>query len=262
MEKEIVSLHIDRNTISVAEGTTILEAARQIGIEIPTLCSHENLSPYSACRICTVEVIQNEQSSLQSSCSYPVEEGLIVKTNSERVIKGRRMIVELLLARCPNETLIQEMAKTMDIQKPRFRLKNEDCILCGLCVAVCDEILGIGAIGFAGRGTNVKVCTPFELPSDECIACGACSYVCPLNLLEMESETVKQFLTLPGAIRNCRYMRMGMISYKVCPNSYQCWHCEVDQRMEDRFGTHPAFVIKPGEAKEKIKVDGSRQNDE
>lgn len=252
----MISIDIDKKAIRVPAGTTILEAARQLGIEIPTLCFHKGLTPYGACRVCTVEVIKEGQSSIQSSCSFPVEEGLIVKTNSEKIIKGRRMIVELLLARCPNVALIQEMAKKMGIQKPRFGLKNEDCILCGLCVVVCNEVLGVGAIGFAGRGTDRKVCTPFELPSDECIACGACSYVCPLNLLEMEAEAVKQYLTLPGDARECRYMRMGMISQKVCPNSYQCWHCEIDQRLEDTFGTHPAFAIRPKEAKEITKVDG------
>ena len=252
----MITITIDDKKIGVPEGTTVLEAARQLGIEIPTLCFHERLIPYGACRVCTVEIIRGGQSSLQSSCSYPAMNGLIVKTNSKRVIDGRRMIVELLLARCPNVPLIQDLAKKMGIQKSRFRLKNEDCILCGLCVVVCHEVAGVGAIGFAGRGTDRRVTTPFELPSDICTACGACSYVCPLNLLEMEKETTKRFRRLPGAARKCRYMQMGMISHKVCPNSYQCWHCEVDQRIEDSSGIHPVFTIRPTEGKEIKKVNG------
>ena len=252
----MISLIIDGKKISVSEETTILEAARQIDIEIPTLCFHAGIIPYGACRVCTVEVFHGEKSSLQSACSFPVEEGLIVKTNSERIIRGRRMILELLLARCPDVQLIQDLARKEGIKKPRFKLKHEDCILCGLCVATCNQIVGVGAIGLAGRGTNRKVTTPFELPSDICIACGACSYVCPINLLEMEVDTIKQLRKLPGVIRKCRYMQMGMISHKVCPNSYECYRCEIDQRMEDTFGIHPAFAIRPGDRKEITTVDG------
>jgi predicted molibdopterin-dependent oxidoreductase YjgC len=246
----MLTVTIDGKRVQVQKDTTILDAAKSIGISIPTLCHHEALEPYGACRLCTVEVTAGGRTRLVTACNYPIrDEGLEVKTRSEKVLKGRKMIVELLLARCPDVPVIRELADEMGIKKPRFRLKNDECILCGLCVRVCRELVGVGAVGFMGRGIIREVDTPYHIDSDVCIGCGACAYLCPTGRMKMEFEAVKKFLLIPGgAGRECRYMRMGLIPSKECPNNYECWRCEVDQRFEDMFGTHPVLGSKLAEA--------------
>lgn len=91
----------------------------------------------------------------------------------------------------------------------------------------------------------------FDLPSDECIGCGSCHYVCPTGSMNMEYENALRWRSLPGPMRKCRYMRMGYISHKICPNNFQCWICEYDQRMEDIADTHPIFLLKQERAEEK-----------
>lgn len=165
--------------VSVAEGTTLLEAARSMGFPIPTLCYLEGLSPYGACRLCVVEIGEGKHSTLVSSCTYPAVEGLKVRTASSRVIRARRMILELLLASCPQSKTIQDLAAAHGIRQQRLRQEYEDCILCGLCVRMCKEQMMAGAIGFRGRGQSRSIGTPFDVPSDACRFCGGCMYVCP-----------------------------------------------------------------------------------
>ena len=182
----MISLTIDDQLVVAHEGQTILQAARAFGIEIPTLCYHEALSPYGACRLCIVEVSRRGRSKLQASCSHPVEDGLVVSTRSPRVLRARRMIVELLLARCPEVSVLQCLAREMGIDRSRFRtLEGSNCILCGLCVRMCDEVVGAHAISFVGRGTTREVTTPFRIKADECIACGACARVCPTGAIHL-----------------------------------------------------------------------------
>jgi len=176
----MVELTIDGVRIQTIEGTTVLEAAGEMGIIIPTLCYDPGLSPYGACRVCIVEVVKNNRSSLEASCTLPVEEGHVILTNSERVKKSRRVIVELLIASAPNSKTLQDLASTLGINKVRFRLKDRDCILCGLCVRYCKEQMQSGGIGFVGRGTNRKVATAFDVMPQECRSCGGCEWVCPV----------------------------------------------------------------------------------
>lgn len=240
----MVTLSIDDQEVTVKEGTTILAASEKVGIEILTLCYLEGLPPYGACRLCVVEIIKEKGNQVVAACSFPVEEGMKVITNSDRVIKRRRMIVEFLLARCPDVKAVMDLAKKMGIKKSRFKPKNDDCILCGLCVRVCNEIAGIGAIGFVDRGKKLKVDTPFHLASNVCIGCGACSYVCPTGSIEMEFDAVKRFRESLGSEHKCRYALMGLVSYKVCSNNYECWSCKIDQRIQDTLSTHPIFASK------------------
>ncbi len=250
----MIEMTIDEREVQVPEGATVLEAAEKLGIEIPTLCHFKGLSPYGACRVCTVEISTGNGYRLQSSCSYPVQEGLRVRTDTERIKEGRKLIVELLMARCPEVKAIKDLAKKVRVRETRFRLKNEDCILCGLCVVACNEVVGAGALGFSERGITRKVGTPYDEESDVCIACGACTYVCPTGAIQMEAKTRERFRQLPGPLRLCRYARMGLVAHKVCPNRYECFRCEVDQRMEDTFGTHPAIAIRPAGAKQAERI--------
>ena len=193
-----ITLEIDGKAVKAEEETTILEAAKSAGIDIPTLCYHPALSPFGACRLCTVEITSRGRKKTVTSCNYPVEEGLVVSTKSPDVIEIRRDIIELLLARCPNVELIQNLAREYGVEKPRFKLgdENEKCILCGLCTRMCEERMGVSAINFVGRGVDRKVETPFQVTGDinldVCRACGACAFVCPTGAITLEDITSKK----------------------------------------------------------------------
>lgn len=180
----MVNLIIDGVKVQAEEDSTILEVARFYGIDIPALCYHDDLSPYGACRLCSVEVEEKGRKRLVASCLYPVSEGLRVRTHTARIVNGRKMILELLLARCPNSKTLQDMASKMGLQKIRFKPENDDCILCGLCVRMCTEQMRSGALGFIGRGDTREVVTPFREASEICRNCGACMYICPAMELQ------------------------------------------------------------------------------
>lgn len=175
----MTELTINGIDVVVEPGTTLLEAAEFLGIPIPTLCHMEGLTPYGACRLCVVEVGDPPNSRLVTSCTYPAEAGLRVRTSSARVVRARKIIVELMLASCPQSKTIQDIAAAMEVRQQRFRQEQEDCILCGRCVRMCSEQMAAGAIGFTGRGENRAIGTPFDSTSEVCRLCGGCIYVCP-----------------------------------------------------------------------------------
>ena len=175
----MVTLTINGLQVSVEEGTTLLEAAKFLNFPIPTLCHMEGLSPYGACRLCVVEIGEGPRSRLVTSCTYPAEEGLVVRTTSKRVDRARRMVIELLLGTCPQSKIIQDIASKYNVRQQRFRQEFDDCILCGLCVRMCAEQMVAKAIGFRGRGETRSIGTPFDIKSDVCRLCGGCIYVCP-----------------------------------------------------------------------------------
>jgi len=205
----MVKIIIDEKEVEVEEGKTILEVAKMLGIRIPTLCYHPAVSAYGACRLCTVEVIRKGWSRLTTACTYPVREEIEVKTNSEKVKKARRLIIEMLLARCPNVKVIQDLAEEMGIEKVRFPQEDENCILCGLCVRICEEVIGVSAIGFASRGIERKVTTPFEIKSDTCIGCGACAVVCPTGAIKVEDLEKKRRISISR-------VELERINCKIC----------------------------------------------
>ncbi|HDL02892.1 MAG: hypothetical protein DRP52_05650 [Planctomycetota bacterium] len=175
----MITLTINGLQVSVEDGSTILEAAKFFGFPIPTLCYMEGLSPYGACRLCVVEIGEGARAKLVTSCTHPVEEGMVVRTASTRVLRARKMILELLLASCPQSKIIQDLASEHQIRQQRFKQEHEDCIMCGLCVRMCEEQMMAKAIGFRGRGENRSLGTPFDIKSDVCRLCGGCIYVCP-----------------------------------------------------------------------------------
>jgi len=174
-----ITLQINGLSVSVDRGAALLEAARFLGFPIPTLCHMEGLSPYGACRLCVVEIGEEPRSRLVSSCTYPAQEGLKVRTASRRVLRARQMVIELLLASCPQSKVIQDLASAHGVRRQRFRQEHEDCILCGRCVRMCEEQMMAKAIGFRGRGEKRSIGTPFDRKSEECRLCGGCMYVCP-----------------------------------------------------------------------------------
>jgi bidirectional [NiFe] hydrogenase diaphorase subunit len=223
-----LSVHIDGREIAVEKGTMLLAAARRAGIDIPALCSHDALEPYGSCRLCLVEVSRGGapgRARLTTSCNYPVlRDGETVSTRSEKVLHARRIVMELLLARCPGSEPVRALARSMGIEDSRYpspvpsHLAADapalvDCILCGLCVRACAEAIGASAISFADRGPNRHVASPFDVNAAACIGCGACVAVCPTGVIRMEdtADGVRHiaFINTDVALRRCE--RCGSI---------------------------------------------------
>lgn len=194
----LVKTIIDGKEIEVERDRWALDVAREMGISIPTLCHHPALEPYGACRLCVVEVTRGKWTWLTTSCDLPIREGLSIRTNTPAVMKSRKMALELLWARAPEAERIQELAKELGVEKPRFSMRDDlgKCILCGLCVRVCDQLIGASAISFTNRGVERRVSTPFDTASHRCIGCNACVAVCPTgHILTTDVGTVRQMQT-------------------------------------------------------------------
>lgn len=176
-----ILLEIDGKEVKANEGMTLLDAAKSAGISIPTLCHHEKLNPYGACRICTVEVETGGRTSLVASCIYPVAPELIVKTRSEKIDKTRKTILELMLAHAPDAPDVQELAREYGADKDRFEKEPSFCILCGLCVRYCAEVRKKNAVGFVDRGPNREIHFIPEIASQECWDCKECFPLCPTS---------------------------------------------------------------------------------
>jgi NADH dehydrogenase/NADH:ubiquinone oxidoreductase subunit G len=175
----MVDMILNGLSVKVEEGMTILDVAKFYGFPIPTLCFLEGLTPYGACRLCVVEIGEGQTSKLVTSCNYPAQTGLKVRTASEKVIRARKLIIELLLASCPQSKVIQDLASANNVRRQRFKQEYEECILCGLCVRMCEEQMMAKAIGFQGRGEERRISTPFNIKSEVCRLCGGCIYICP-----------------------------------------------------------------------------------
>jgi bidirectional [NiFe] hydrogenase diaphorase subunit len=213
----MISFTIDGQMVEGKEGQNLLEVALDAGFDIPHLCYNENVKPYGACRLCLVEVSRKGRSRLTTSCNYPVLEGIEVFTATDKVLRARKMVMELLLAMCPGSPLLQRMAKDMGINEVRFKKEDKDCILCGLCARVCEEIVGAHAIQFAFRGDRREVVPPFQGEATNCIACGACVIVCPVNVIGMKEEGDERTIT--------RWKRtLKMKQCKICGNYFAPWY--------------------------------------
>ncbi len=252
----MITFTIDGKKVSAKEGATVLQTALAAGIDIPYLCYHKDMEPYGGCRLCMVEITENGFTRLHPSCAFYVKNNIDVKTDTERIKRGRKIIAELLLARCPDVDAVKNIAESQGVTETRFSIKDSDCVLCGQCVRVCRNVAKVGAIDFVNRGIRRTVSTPFDLPSDDCIGCGSCHYVCPTGTMHMEYENALRWRNLPGHLRKCRYMRMGFISDKICPSNFGCWSCEYDQRMEDLAQTHPIFMYKHERGLKKDTIEG------
>ncbi len=220
--KKTVMVSINGERYQAEEGETLLSVAIRENVEIPHLCYEESLESYGACRLCMVEVIANGEKGMTTSCTLRATEGLKIVTDTPEIEKHRKMIFELYLAEAPGSEKIKEMAAHYGVTKTRF-FKNVDptdplgnkCVLCGLCVRVCNEIMGAGAINFINRGAYTTINTPFFeeiksdmqlqfssdknrdrdtdtdkdrvcIPNSECLGCGACAEVCPTDAIRIE----------------------------------------------------------------------------
>jgi bidirectional [NiFe] hydrogenase diaphorase subunit len=176
----MIRLRINGLDVEVEQGMTLLEAIRFLGFDVPTLCYHEGLEPYGACRLCLVEIGTGPRSFMVTSCTYPAQEGLVVRTHSEGVVRTRKMLVEMMVASCPNSKVVQDLASKLEVTQVRFKLEHDECIMCGLCVRMCKEQMDARAIGFAQRGKDRRITTAFDIKSEVCRQCGACIYICPV----------------------------------------------------------------------------------
>lgn len=204
----IFDIEVNNKIIKAKKGETILSALSRNGIKVPTLCYMEELVPTGACRICVVEV--EGQDNLVPSCAQPVEEWMRIKTHSPKVIKARKTIVELLLSNHPDDCLYCERNGNCELQKLAVELNvlerritgqkgkqkadrsgssmvrdPKKCILCGRCVRVCEEIIGVSAIDFIKRGNHCEITTSFQkgINLSSCINCGQCIMSCPTGAL-------------------------------------------------------------------------------
>jgi predicted molibdopterin-dependent oxidoreductase YjgC len=209
-----ISFTIDGKPASALPGETVLSAARKMGIEIPALCHHDAVAPYGACRLCVVEVFWGDRSKLVTSCIYVPYEGDRVETDNERVRRTRRAILELLLARCPGAEVVRNLAREYGVSAPRFGAGEavpgpDNCILCGLCVRVCAQVMGRHAIGYADRGADRLVTAPFRASADECVGCGACAEICPTGAISCEDLDGVRVMKELG-------VRLPLVKCRVC----------------------------------------------
>jgi heterodisulfide reductase subunit A2 len=181
----MITFKLNGKEVQGEEGAYILQVARNYGVEIPTLCHHDALEPAGMCRLCTVELFDGRRTRFVTACNYPIWDGMEVSTDTEAVREGRKLIVEMLLARCPDVPLLKDMAKEYGIEASRFDKEGDTCILCGLCVRMCER-MGNSAISLTGRGVDMQVDTPFQAQTDVCMACGACASVCPTGHITLE----------------------------------------------------------------------------
>jgi heterodisulfide reductase subunit A len=188
-----ILVNVDGRTAEFPRGTTVLEAARQMGVVIPTLCNYRGLSPYGACRVCLVELETPRGGQLVASCSHPVEENIVVHTETEAVTQARRTVLELLLAQAPASAELAAFARGLGVTATPFPpAAEEKCILCGLCVRVCNQRMGRGAINLFGRGAEREVRPAFDQQTDQCQACGACVFVCPTGAIDLTTITARR----------------------------------------------------------------------
>jgi bidirectional [NiFe] hydrogenase diaphorase subunit len=187
----MTTLTVNGRKVTVSEDAYILDAAREAGVDVPTLCQFDGLEPWGGCRLCVVDIWQQgwdeDWFKMVTSCNHPVKEGLRVLTQSERVLETRRVVLDLLLARCPETPLIRRLAGEHGIEETSYVPNPEptDCILCGLCTRVCDHI-GISAISSINRGWGREIAPPFERPPPDCIGCLACAEICPTDFIPYE----------------------------------------------------------------------------
>ncbi|WP_321505064.1 2Fe-2S iron-sulfur cluster-binding protein [uncultured Methanoregula sp.] len=193
--KKRVTVIINGKKYLADEGEILLGVALREKIAIPHLCYESSLDPYGACRLCMVEVVKHGKKEMTTSCTLRAAEGMEIVTDTPEIVKHRNILFELYLAEAPKSEVIKAMAARYGVTKTRFLKKidttdslGNKCVLCGLCVRACNEIMGAGAIGFINRGPYTIVNTPYFEPTKDCFGCGACVKVCPTNAIEMEDD--------------------------------------------------------------------------
>jgi heterodisulfide reductase subunit A len=226
---KLVTVTIDGIKTETEDRTPLLQVAQKVGVKIPTLCHHPLLEPYGVCRICMVEVHMRNRVRMVTACNYPVTDGIEVFTQTDRVRRTRKMILEWLLARCGQVPILNALAAEYGIVEPRFGRGDDTCILCGLCVRVCSDVVGANVLGFFNRGTTRYVGTPYDEPSDKCIACTACAQVCPTGCITVDDEAEQIRGELPlGPMTPIYIPTMQAVPHKPVIDADSCIHFKTD----------------------------------
>jgi predicted molibdopterin-dependent oxidoreductase YjgC len=247
----VVEFVLDGRRATGGRGEMLLPAARRAGADIPSLCHVDGIEPYAACRVCLVEVDDGRGPEIVTACDLPLREGLRVRTTGRRLDRLRGNVIRLHMARAPASREVQRLARRFGVDGTgglRIEDPTQKCILCGLCVRVCGQIVGAHALGGAGRGAHKRVGPAFEEDdARECIGCGACAWVCPSRCIEMEPIAIERLRSRWGERRVCRYALLGLTPGALCTHDYECASCPVDHEMFDRAGgRHPAFLLDRG----------------
>jgi len=189
----MITITVDGQRTEVIANSFLLPTLKKLGIQIPTLCYHKDLTPNGTCRLCMVEVEVRGKKKLVTSCNYPVREEMSVETHTPRVLQNRKILAEMYLGRWPNVPVIQAVAKTCGVTTSRFRSELTDenpkaCILCGHCVSACDTFIQERILAFAGRGIRRHLTMPYGVVDPHCVGCTSCAYVCPTGAIEVVDD--------------------------------------------------------------------------
>jgi len=234
----MITFTIDGKSVTAREQDNILDVAQDNDIFVPALCHHRAVRSYGACRLCLVEVNSGTRTRVVAACSYRVEQGISVDTQAPTAVQARNVVMEMLLARCPDSKAVRDLATKMGVAETRFPKQEKDCILCGLCVQVCAEKLGLATLSFVGRGSQRRVMVPFGQQSQDCIGCGACAAVCPTGAIKVHDQGEQRTLStwntnLPrvqcskcgkhfGTVRQCdsvtKKTALGIDASQLCPD--------------------------------------------
>ncbi len=241
-----MEVNINGTTLRAHKEMSLLDLAREHNIFIPTLCHHPALEPFGSCRLCTVEIKHRGGVKLDTACTHPAQEGLSVQTDTDRVKQVRKMVLSFLLARCPDVSLLHELAAQLGLDAtslPYQGKRDQRCILCGRCVRVCREIIGKRAISFAFRGTVRRPSSPFGAQAEDCIGCTACEYICPTGAVTVQREkdalaispwnTEVSLLTCPGCgASEVTRKTADHVLEKMPVHKKPTWLCEKCRRKE------------------------------
>lgn len=180
--EQYITLTIDGARVRTPRGTSVLDAALTYGICIPHLCHMPDIADIGACRLCIVEQVDNGRSKITASCTLLAKEGMVIRAHSDKVLKLRRNIAELLVTQAPNSRAVQDIAVRCGVTDARYPFRNDECVLCGRCVRICEELFQARAIGFVGRGIERHVDFPYGERPDYCKLCRECVVHCPMSV--------------------------------------------------------------------------------
>ena len=218
---QLVKVNIDGAIIHAPKGSSVLNNALEYSICIPHLCRVKNLPGTGVCRLCIVEHVNNGNSKVTTSCTLIVEDGMVIRTNTDRIRRLRRNLAELLVAQAPNSRAVQDIAVRCGVKEVRYPFRNEKCILCGRCVQVCTDVWRARAIGFVGRGKDRHVSYPFGVKPDFCKQCYDCVELCPMILTPCDGP-IK-----PGDEYLCGHCESQLILADEIPGS--CTWCKLGE---------------------------------
>jgi len=223
-----LTINIDGADIKALKGVSVLDTAIEYGICIPHLCHVSGLSDIGACRLCIVEHITNGYSKITTSCTLKVQEGMVIRSNTDKVKRLRHNIAELLVAQAPNSRAIQDIAARCGVKKVRYPFRNENCVLCGRCVRACSELWHANALGFIGRGKGRHVERPLNLHQEFCKECGYCVQLCPMTITPCEGPMK------PGDEYLCGKCESQLMIAEETPD--KCVWCELGKSFCGRHG--------------------------